>query len=397
MPSNTSMTMRVLISFLGKGQDPRAGYQRATYRFSETFVRNVPYFGLALREYVRPDRLVLLGTTGSMWDVFFFENETQPDGAVLALADSVAANQVDEAALAPLGARLGERLGCEVRCALIPYARDAAEQARVLQILAEHVEPGAEVHLDVTHGFRHQPMLALVAARYLARVKRAQVRELYYGALDMRGAGGGEAPVIRLRGLLTMLDWVSALACYEKDGDYGVFERLLADDGMPAEHAQLLANAAFHERTTHSEIAKKELENAAKAVREHKGAFGVLFRDELLERIDWYRRGTRFERELALAEAYLARADYLRAAIYLLEGAITRRVWQDKGDHNDYAKREAARKALCEGDRNVQHLVRLRNALAHGVRGEDPEVRDALKARCVLHNELRAIAQALRS
>lgn len=391
------MVMRVLISFLGKGRnDPRTGYQRATYRFSDTFVRDVPYFGLALREYVQPDRLVLLGTTGSMWDVFFFENETDADGAALALADSVAANRVDEAALAPLGARLGKRLGCEVHCALIPYARDAAEQARVLKILAAHVERDAEVHLDVTHGFRHQPMLALVAARYLARVKRAQVRELYYGALEMPDAGGVR-PVIRLRGLLTMLDWVSALACYEKDGDYGVFERLLADDGMPAEHARLLAKAAFHERTTHSEIAKKELETAAKAVTSHDGAFGALFRDELLERIDWYRRGSRFERELALAEAYLARADYLRAAIYLLEGAITRRVWQDKGDHNDYDQRDAARKALRESDRNVQRLDRLRNALAHGVRGEDVKVRRALDDQSALDAELRAIAQALRS
>lgn len=389
--------MRILISFLGKGRlDRRTGYQRATYRFDEGFVRDVPYLGLALREYLRPDRLVLLGTTGSMWDVFFFENEADSESGALALADSVAANRVDEAALAPLGERLGRHLGCDVRCALIPYARDDAEQARVLAILAKHVERGAEVHLDVTHGFRHQPMLALVAARYLARVKRAHVRDLYYGALEMPEPDGTR-PVLRLSGLLRMLDWVSALACYEKDGDYGVFEHLLRADGMATEHAQLLARAAFHERAMHSELAKRELDNAVDAVRRHEGAFGFLFRDELLARIDWYRGRGRFDRELALAEAYLARADYVRAAIYMLEGAVTRRVWQGKGNHNDYDERDTARKALCAGDPNVRRLDRLRNALAHGVRSEDEEINRVLTDREILHAELSGILKALRS
>jgi CRISPR-associated Csx2 family protein len=384
--------MRTLISFLGRGR--RDGYERATYRFDASFVREVPYFGLALREYLQPDRLVLLGTTGSMWDVFFFDNEADSDGA-LALAESVAANRVAAEMLAPLGAQLGDRLGCEVRCALIPYARDAAEQAGVLATLAAHVERGAEVHLDVTHGYRHLPMLALVAARYLARVKRAQVRDLYYGALEMPEPDGAR-PVLRLSGLLRMLDWVGALTCYDKDGDYGVFEQLLVADGMRPEHAQKLGRAAFLERTMHSQEARKNLEGAVQAVREHDGAFGALFRDELLARIDWYRRPERFDRELALAEAYLERGDYLRAAIYLLEGAVTRGVWEGKGDHDGYDDRERARESLRKGDRHFKRLDRLRNALAHGVRSEDDDVTRVLSDRETLRAELATILRALR-
>lgn len=389
--------MRVLISFLGKGRsDPRTGYQRALYRFDPAFAREVPFFGLALREYLQPDRFVLLGTTGSMWDIFFFENEADRDGDVLALADHVAANSVDEAALAPLGQRLGSSLGCDVRCALIPYARDEREQAQVLGILAGHVGAGAQVYLDVTHGFRHQPMLALVAARYLARVKRAQVQELYYGALEM-GSSGTERPVLKLSGLLKMLDWVDALASYEKDGDYGVFEPLLASDRMERTQAALLARAAFHERATHSEVARAELSHAEHAVRRHQGALGALFRDELLARIAWHRQPDRAARELALADAYLARADYVRAAIYLLESVVTRRVWRGKGNHNDYSERRAALEALRATDPDVRRLDRLRNALAHGVRSDDPEVERTLADQAALDAALRSILKALRN
>jgi CRISPR-associated DxTHG motif protein len=44
------------------------------------------------------------------------------------------------------------------------------------------VQPGEHLSIDVTHGFRHLPMLALVAARYLGRVVGVKVEELYYGA-----------------------------------------------------------------------------------------------------------------------------------------------------------------------------------------------------------------------
>jgi CRISPR-associated Csx2 family protein len=66
------MTMSTLLSFLGKGRaDLKTGYRIASYRFDAGFARSVPFFGLALNDYLKPDRLVLVGTAGSMWDVFF--------------------------------------------------------------------------------------------------------------------------------------------------------------------------------------------------------------------------------------------------------------------------------------------------------------------------------------
>ena len=100
------------------------------------------------------------------------------------------------------------------------------------------MRPGENLSLDVTHGFRHLPMLALVAARYLARVVSVKVEELYYGALEMT-TPDGETPVLRLGGLLAMLDWVEALAPYDKDGDSGVFAPLLPADGMDKGKAEV--------------------------------------------------------------------------------------------------------------------------------------------------------------
>jgi len=190
--------MTTLISFLGKGRrdDQRIGYQETTYRFSADFARTVPYFGLALREYLKPQRLILVGTSGRMWDVFF-ERQGNDDEEILRLMEATEREAVTQDLLDLPRQRLAEQLGIPVVCLLIPYpyARDTAGQVHILHDLAAVVRPGERLYLDLTHGFRHLPMLALVAARYLERVAGVAVEELYYGAWDMRNSAG-ETPVL---------------------------------------------------------------------------------------------------------------------------------------------------------------------------------------------------------
>jgi hypothetical protein len=64
--------MTTLLSFLGKGRYEKDGYRTAKYRFDGAFAREVPFFGMALDDYLKPDRLILVGTSGSM---DFFEQE----------------------------------------------------------------------------------------------------------------------------------------------------------------------------------------------------------------------------------------------------------------------------------------------------------------------------------
>jgi CRISPR-associated DxTHG motif protein len=46
----------------------------------------------------------------------------------------------------------------------------------LLTLMAETVQPWDTVHLDVTHGFRHLPMLALLAALYLQYARKPKWR-----------------------------------------------------------------------------------------------------------------------------------------------------------------------------------------------------------------------------
>jgi CRISPR-associated Csx2 family protein len=239
-----------LVSLLGRaGPDPATGYRRASYRFEDgSRVDDVSYFGLALKRYVKPDTMVVLGTSGSMWDVFIeaFAEGGAREAERLALIDKAASAAVSEADLESLRGLVEAGLGLPVQLGVIPYGRDTGEQAAILRRLLDAVDGADRVTLDLTHGFRHLPMLGLLCALFLEQVRGIRVEAIYYGALEM--TEDEVTPVLRLDGLLHMARWLQALHTYDKDGDYGVFRPLFETEGMA--QAGLLDEAAFYERTT---------------------------------------------------------------------------------------------------------------------------------------------------
>lgn len=229
------MMTHTLISFLGRVPKGENGYRPTRYSFDGEPGEPTAFIGWSLCRRLKPDRLVILGTTGSMWDHLFEKDialGAEAEDERLALQEATDTKTVTETLLEPLTPLLANRLGCKVRLVLIPYCRNEAEQLELLRIMAAEVNPGEAVYLDVTHGFRHLPMLALLSALHLREVKKAHIAGIWYGAYD---SDTGEAPVYNLAGLLRIADWIGALNTFDKDGDYSVFAELLEADGLSAE------------------------------------------------------------------------------------------------------------------------------------------------------------------
>lgn len=373
----------VLISFLGKNTtDPQKGYQTANYEIAGEVYESA-YFGLALAEHLRPQRMLLLGTAGSMWDVLIeaHAEDNQHEAARLRLIDLARTNSVDEATLQELSPVIAQRLGCEVSLKIIPYAQEMSEQIAVLNTIAQEVQQGETVIMDVTHGFRHLPMLSLVAAHYLERVKQIKVSQLYYGALDMRRnprTPEARTPVLELSGLLRTMDWIQAFAAYDASGNYAPFADLLRQEGWSDSECNSLREAAFFERTTNVVKARAALSGLSKALARRSSAFLKLFGEELQKRLSWWKPASRAEQEIQLADNYYKQGDYLRASIFTQEACLSAALPPDK--QNDFTKeREEIRKTMQFADGRFERLSDIRNAMAHGVKGWRQESAKALQ------------------
>ncbi len=395
-----------LISFLG-----RAGnYQYTTYRFPDGEAVTTRYFGLALRRKLQADHLVMFGTSGSAWDVICLDD----DGVALAgesldaiekVQDAVKANRVTQALLDPLAEPISRQLGFEVRFRVIGYADQMKEQLGLLQAMTTEVKKSDRVSLDVTHGFRHLPMLALLSALHLRTAQKIAVEGLYYGAFEMKQ--DEIAPVMNLAGLLRIADWVEALHTFDKDGDYGAFAELLEKDSLPTEKTNHLRRAAFRERTSNAWEARADLRNFDAILESGLPGVSSLFADKLQERIRWYKGQDLLSWQQKLAREYLQRGDYIRAAIYTFEGFVTRLVASENGEQVwDFKDRDNARKEYQDGLREPKKfrddfflLKALRNAMAHGVRPENdrlrPKVDRALADPESLQQELKRLMSKL--
>jgi CRISPR-associated Csx2 family protein len=372
-----------LISFLGRGNpDKGKRYRKATYSFGPDQRQITEFFGLGLVRQIKPDRLMILGTTGSMWDVLLFSLGlgAEHDDALLALTESADADRTTQEELDSLVPVVSERLGLTVILRLIPYGRDLTEQLNILTIMASHLKPGHQASLDVTHGLRHLPMLAQLSALYLRSAVKVDIQGIYYGALDM--TQDGLTPVMNLSGLLRIADWVGALHTFDKDGDYGAFADLMEQDGLPGEKANHLRRAAFRERTSNAWEARTDLRNLDVVLESGLPGVSALFADQLRDRICWYKGQDlqSWQRELALE--YLQRGDYIRSTIYAFESFVTSLVDPEQGEQVwNYEDRQKAREEYRDGLRGKQSLKKdynllsaLRNGLAHGTRSMDEKL-----------------------
>lgn len=382
-----------LISFLGRGNIDRGKrYQRATYDFGPGCPITTEFFALGLTQALQPDRLLILGTTGSMWDVLLIGLDLgdEQEDKLLALTESADADCATQEQLNELQPLVSKRLGLPVILQLIPYGRDMAEQIDILRKMTGHIENHDRVSLDVTHGLRHLPILTLVSAMYLQTARKVTVDNIYYGALDM--ARDGSTPVMRLDGLLKISDWVTALHTFDKDGDYGVFTDLLQEQGLPTERAKLLSDAAFFERTTRVGLARGKLNRFEKALdQDALQGIGQLFKSTLLQRIAWHREGRYYQRQRALALFNLEQGDYLRAAVFAFEAFITRQVIRGSGKPESFSDRARAKDDYETGrprDKSYCLLRDLRNHLAHGDAPVRSEVTQALDSEAKLREKL---------
>lgn len=374
-----------LIGFLGRGpyalDGQRRDYFKTKYQFSDWTSNQVSFFLHALLDWLRqqrgqaPDRVIVLGTAGSMWDNLLMTFGPETDHLERVWQD--VASQVDRQALTVedlkvVAKLVTEGLGVEVHAELVPPGKTPAEQAHILAVLQKHVKEGDQVFFDVTHGYRHQPILGLGAAVLLTRLRRAHIEEIFYGASEMRDSiSSAPAPVVSLRWVLDLIDWAGSIEQVCSGGRLRALTRVVHDPTLQ----ESLADTAFR-------LATNQVRQAGEKANDCLAALAATAADpileltrpaiqEALEAVAGCRRDGRGI--LVVARSALGQQDYVRTAILLCEAV--RKHERTFGKTLDR--------------RQVGAIKDLRNALVHAAPPRRPEIREALKYRSRMEKTLR--------
>jgi len=107
--------------------------------------------------------------------------------------------------------------GVEAAFVAIPPGRTAEEIEQIVATIFQAVPDGASVVADVTHGFRHLPVLLLAALVFLTVRKEVTVEKIFYGAFKARS--DGPVPLIDLTPFLTLMEGFHAARQFAETGD----------------------------------------------------------------------------------------------------------------------------------------------------------------------------------
>lgn len=165
--------MKILLSFLGTGN-----YQEVPYTLEGKTYRT-PYTQEALVRHLPDHTLKVLLT----------ERAREVHGEALA-------RRVPYEAIA------------------IPDGRTPEELWSVFNAIVEAVPQGATLTMDISHGFRSQPVLALAVVHFLSVAKDVKVERVVYGALREDGTG----EFLDLTPFLELLAWTQAASDLKRYG-----------------------------------------------------------------------------------------------------------------------------------------------------------------------------------
>lgn len=387
--------MKILVTTLGKGAPPsnnkqavHGNYQTASYRFNDNAAPETPtkFFGLALfrhlvRSGLEPDKIVVLGTSTSMWDAWL-----ESDGRLDQFADLAVelydlqkpdAPGVDADRLKRLSKVLSDCFEVSFDCHLVPWGKTESEQMDILSVLAGIVDPDDELILDVTHGFRHLPMLQLLSSFLLRHLRGTQTTRIYYGALDMRDGKNNDPPVVpvlRLDGLTRLSKWFESLAVFERTGDVLPLSECA---GVPDRIRDELRRYQFKREMNEVVATVDGAREVLHLLRSQDSVdpLFALFRPRLEELFSWSESFNRCsEWQLHQAKEALENGSSFRAVVLLFESAVTAQM-ETSGIEpkffDDQVQRESAKNEIRASEFNL--LRNFRNALVHGT---DPDVAD---------------------
>lgn len=375
---------RILMTIIGRPEKDRdaeasGAYRTTTYRIPDG--EGVPagessrtlFSGWALLEMGSFDEVIILGTEGSRWELLFEkakEKMTPNEQQFLAqLFSATEEHKADEAILIPLAPVLSKHLGVSVQLRIIPGGASQEEQFNILKVVADTVGVGDRLTLDLSHGFRHLPILMFSAALYLKSVKNIEVDKVYS---SFHSSDKGYAELFDLAGLLRISDWSSALSKFETNDDARVFVPLLQKDGAPNRILGELEKSGFaaqihnyHSAMSHERNAASQLEG--EPLNGLSGVFQQNLRD-YLRRCDVRNPA---EHLLLRAEGHLRHNNYDRAAIvgdiaFIAALAGPReRYWQYQVEQRIRADMEAGRRGNSQLQSAAREIHRIRNDFAH--------------------------------
>lgn len=179
-------SQKILLTLLGIGD-----YTETQYSFGESRAKPACFVAVAIAEICKPDLTMVVMTNKAE------EKHAQK------LAEKIPFVKIS-----------------------IPDGKNEDELWLIFQQISDAIPPNIQLIIDVTHGFRSQPMILLAIAVYLQITKSVTIANILYGAYDNKEQPG-ITPLFDINPFLELINWSFAASHFMRTGDADLLSELI--------------------------------------------------------------------------------------------------------------------------------------------------------------------------
>lgn len=401
---------KVLISPIGAARredNPNREYKRTKYKFDgDDRVFETPFVSAALANYLKVDKIIFIGTAKSMWEEVYkyftesancefdydywveigdlSENSTFDNSIINEAILQKTMDSVDKYLKTINPSASGGSLPLIIKYGL--NERELWENFNLFMKLADILNDGDKLYLDITHSFRSIPLFMYLMMEFIQMLNHKEItlKGLYYGMFEAI-AELGYTPVVDLKPLFDISQWIR-----------GVYDFINYGNGYLI--SELICKQNVDDKNRINDISKKikniselininyltDLQNQIKSLNKlsdgkHSRTGPIAYIFPLIE--DFISKFSKIEKasefQLELSKWYFENKRYGHGYICLVESILTKLCEIYGLDLNNIDSRQVMKKLVIKGPSwyKVEYLDRLskkyksinqiRNRIAH--------------------------------
>lgn len=228
---------KILIGGIGGGK--KGNYSKVNYKLGEKVYEDRNFIASAIEEYFNIDKIIYIGTVGSMWENLY---RYYCDKFNIALDENYAEELWEAAALSNKDSHLEEiNIGKfnktfegKIIGKVTKYGTEENQifsNFNIIMDIDEYLEDGDEIYIDITHSFRSNAMWMLMVINYIKDVidKNVEIKMISYGMYEANEKIDGKdiTPIVDLNAFYKLLKWIKGAQSFKEYGNFYTLEELV--------------------------------------------------------------------------------------------------------------------------------------------------------------------------
>ena len=366
---------KILISSLGTGQRADGSYSKAKYEI-EKEVYETSFIADALNKYLNFDKIFLVGTRKSIWDEAYMVFGGTDDVYLESLYEQKELGKVDENFLK----RFKETTVKGLEPSIVKYGlneNELWENFTEFLAIADKIEDGDELYLDITHSFRSLALMSFVMTQFAHTIsnKNFKIKGVFYGMFEYKWENSGITPIVDIKILFELQEWIKAIDAIKNYSDFNPLVRLLDENEIEKEVQNTFINLNNTIGLANIASIRQFIQGASKKIKsieKSENKIVQLLAPEILQLVEELDQERESDFQYTLAEWFYKNKNYALSYIALYEAIITKSCELSNFDIANHNLREEAKRSIGDDKYGKYFYTKyddsisvIRNAIVH--------------------------------